>query len=62
MSSSKWLTFKIWFAGFIARALPEIIKREVLFELMDRVINKNSFADIDYQLITFEQLNEELRD
>jgi hypothetical protein len=67
MTNSKWYAFKLRLWELIARHLPDSIKRQVLYELVERVCielgqSKVDEPDFDCDKLTFNQLCATLRD
>jgi hypothetical protein len=63
MTNSKWYAFKMWLSDWVARHLPETIKRHVLYILADRVTEKlPDHEHSDLWGINFEQLYKTLGD
>lgn len=64
MSNSKWFAFKCWLSAYISRLLPDSVKRFVLYDLQERVIQRapQYYRDKNAWNITFEALYETLED
>lgn len=62
MSNSKWDAFVSWLCNWIADALPEQIKRAVLYTLNDRASLKKPEEQRDFWSVTTEEMYNELRD
>lgn len=61
MSNSKWYAFKLRVFSWIASILPEGVRRQVLYDLRERVVVPDAKRD-DYWDVTFLQVYETLRD
>jgi len=62
MSNSKWNDLKNLFFSALARALPETVKRFILYELNDRHNLKLPENKRDFWGVTTEQLYDTIRD
>ena len=62
MSNSKWYAFKLWFFQLWTKLTPEGVKRQILYELNDRVNMKLHEDNRDFWKITTEEMYLELRD
>ena len=69
MSNRKWDRFCLWIARTIAEILPESVKRQVLYELIERAAHRYSYerssagaVEFDYETLTIDELCRELRD
>lgn len=55
----------LWLMNLIAELIPEGARRQVLYELRERVSvkkNEHLLEDVNYWGVTFEELYNELRD